>query len=228
MTQKLNKRTRAGLGFGAEASRYEENGINVESYVLNGLGRILYDTRNSLFDPERGHQLEGALVPSYNFGEADGFFTSAYFNGSTYTRVSDKIVLAGRAKLGTIVGGSLNTIPLNRRYYAGGGGSVRGFGYQTISPKDAGGTLIGGRSISELSGELRYKGDNPLGFTAVVDAGSVTQKEYPDFSDVRIGAGLGVRYYTSFAPLRADIAIPVNKRDGDSAVQIYISIGQAF
>ena len=61
-----------------------------------------------------------------------------------------------------------------------------------------------------------------------MDAGSASRAEYPTFDDVRVGAGLGVRYHTSFAPLRADIAIPLNKRESDNAVQVYISIGQSF
>ena len=228
LTQKISKNFKVGLGFGLEASKFEENGEDVTAYLIDGLGRATYDSRNSLFDPKKGYFAEAALIPSYNFGEEDGLFTTATLGASTYRRVSDKIVLAGRAKLGTIVGGSLETIPLNRRFYAGGGGSVRGFGYQTISPVNAQGEPIGGRSVSEVSAELRYKGESPIGFAAFVDAGSVTQKENPDFDDIRAGAGVGVRYFTSFAPMRADIAIPLNKRDGDNSFQIYISIGQAF
>ena len=45
---------------------------------------------------------------------------------------------------------------------------------------------------------------------------------------MRAGAGLGLRYYAGFGPLRADIAVPLDKRTGDADFQIYISIGQAF
>ncbi len=228
MTQKINKKLKAGLGFGLEASQFDENGADVRSYLFEGLGRATYDSRNSLFDPEKGYFAETSLVPTYNFGDQSGFFTTAELGGSTYRRVSDSFVVAGRAKLGTIFGGDLASIPLNRRFYAGGGGSVRGFGYQTISPENAQGELIGGRSITEVGAELRYKGKGPIGYVAFLDAGSVTQEQSPTFSDVRAGVGLGLRYYTSFAPLRADIAIPLNKRDGDEDVQLYISIGQSF
>lgn len=228
MTQKLTKNFKLGLGLGLEASRFEENGLETTAYLFEGLGRAVYDTRNSLFNPETGYFIEAGFIPTYNFGEEDGLFTTATLGGSTYRRLSDRLVAAGRAKIGTIFGGDLSTVPLNRRFYGGGGGSVRGFGYQSISPVNAAGELIGGRSISEIGAELRYKGEGPLGFAAFVDAASVTEKGHPDFGDIRAGAGLGVRYHTSFAPLRADIAIPLNKREGDNAFQIYISIGQAF
>lgn len=228
ITQKFSKRFKLGLGLGVEASRFEENGENITAYLADGLGRATYDSRNSLFDPEKGYFAEAAFVPTYNFGEEDGVFTTATLGASTYRRVNDKLVAAGRVKVGTIFGGDLKTIPLNRRFYAGGGGSVRGFGFQTISPVNTDGEPLGGRAISEVGAELRYKGESPFGFAAFVDAGSVTQEQYPTFSDIGVGAGAGIRYYTSFAPLRADIAVPLNKREGDNAFQIYISIGQAF
>lgn len=228
ITQKFSNKFKIGLGFGVEASRFEENGEDITSYVVDGLGRATFDNRNNIFDPEKGFFLEASLTPSYNLGEEDGFFTTAVLSGSTYKRVSDKIILAGRAQVGSIVTTDFSAIPRNRRFYAGGGGSVRGFGFQSISPENADGDLTGGRSITELSGEVRYRGESAFGFAAFVDAGSASRAEYPTFDDVRVGAGLGVRYYTSFAPLRADIAIPLNKRDGDNPVQVYISIGQSF
>ena len=228
MTQKLTENFKLGLGLGLEASQFEENGLKTTAYLFEGLGRSTYDSRNSLFNPETGYFLEANIIPTYNFGEEDGLFTTATLGGSTYRRLSETLVAAGRAKVGTIFGGDLSTIPLNRRFYGGGGGSVRGFGYQSISPINAAGELTGGRSISEIGAELRYKGEGPLGFAAFVDAASVTEKERPDLDDIRAGAGFGLRYHTSFAPLRADIAIPLNKRERDNAFQIYISIGQAF
>jgi len=90
------------------------------------------------------------------------------------------------------------------------------------------GDLIGGRSLFETSAELRYRSDGKLGYVSFVDMGSVATTDVPDFGDMRYGIGGGVRYYTSFAPLRADIAFPINKSDGDADFQIYLSIGQAF
>lgn len=228
ITQKFSRRFRASLGLGFEASQFEENGFETTSLLFEGLGRATYDSRNNILNPSKGVFIEADFIPTYNFGEEDGIFTAATLGASTYWRLSDKFTAAGRGKLGTIFGGDLATIPLNRRFFGGGGGSVRGWGFQSISPINDQGDLTGGRSLSEVSAELRYKGESPFGFTAFVDAGSVTEREYPDFSDIRTGAGFGLRYHTSFAPLRADIAFPLNKREGDDAFQVYISIGQAF
>ena len=64
--------------------------------------------------------------------------------------------------------------------------------------------------------------------TTFVDAGSVGFQETPNFSNMRYGAGLGVRYKLPFGPIRADIAFPLDAREDDAAFQLYISIGQAF
>ena len=228
ITQKISKRLKVGLGVGLEASEYEEDGVDVRAYLFDGLGRAAYDSRDNILDPVKGVFIEASATPTYNFGKQDGLFTTAQAGASTYRRLSDTLVAAGRVKAGTIFGANQDSVPLNRRYYGGGGGSVRGFGYQTISPVDADGDYIGGRSLTEVSAELRYRGDSPIGGVAFIDAGSVTANDLPNLKDIRYGAGVGVRYYTSFAPLRADIAIPLNKREGDAAFQVYISIGQAF
>ena len=228
LTQKFSRKFKISLGAGLEASRFEENDVDVNAYLFEGLGRVEYDSRNSIFDPEKGIHVEADAVPTYNFGDENGVFTAVEAGISNYQRVSQSLVMAGRLKAGTIFGAGQESIPLNRRFYGGGGGSVRGFGFQSISPLDADGDTIGGRSIAEASAELRYHGDSPFGAVAFVDAGSVVSNDLPTLNDIRYGAGVGVRYHTSFAPLRADIAIPLNKRDGDNSFQIYISIGQAF
>ncbi len=105
---------------------------------------------------------------------------------------------------------------------------MRGYDYQSLSPRDSANNLIGGSSLVETSAELRWRATQTLGWVAFIDAGAAGTNPDPPIGDMRAGAGLGVRYYTSFGPLRADIAVPLDKREGDSDFQIYISIGQAF
>ncbi len=62
-----------------------------------------------------------------------------------------------------------------------------------------------------------------------VDAGTAFESSYPDFDErIRIGVGLGLRYYTAIGPIRLDVAIPVNPERGDPSYAIYVGIGQAF
>jgi translocation and assembly module TamA len=139
--------------------------------------------------------------------------------------------MAGRVRFGSIPGTSLLNIAPSRRLYAGGGGSVRGYGFQRIGPRDANGDPTGGRSLVEASVEARIRTgffDGALAVVPFLDAGSVSTGAVPDFETIRFGAGVGLRYYTGFGPLRVDFATPLNPRPGDSRIAVYVSLGQAF
>jgi translocation and assembly module TamA len=138
--------------------------------------------------------------------------------------------VAGRLHVGSILSsGSVEDIPASQRFYAGGGGSVRGFSYQGVGPKlSDNDTPEGGLALVEVSAELRQRLFGPWGVVAFVDAGSISIHEAPDFSNLSIGAGLGLRYALPFGPVRVDLATPVANRQGASPLQVYVSIGQSF
>ena len=120
-------------------------------------------------------------------------------------------------------------MPGPRRFFAGGGGSVRGFRYRSLGPIGPFGQVVGGRSLLEASLEARIKITDTIGIVPFVDAGGAFESGYPDFDEkVRVSAGLGLRYYTAIGPIRLDIAAPLNRRQGDKPVSLYVSIGQAF
>ncbi len=137
------------------------------------------------------------------------------------------MTIAGRARVGSIVGAARDDIAPSRRYYSGGGGSVRGFGYQQLGPKDIDDKPVGGRSLTEFALEARYRLGN-YGIVPFFDAGRVGEASTPSIKNMRYGAGIGVRYYTNFGPFRIDVATPINRQPGESKIALYISIGQAF
>jgi translocation and assembly module TamA len=136
-------------------------------------------------------------------------------------------VIAGRARVGSIMGIARDDLPPSRRYYSGGGGSVRGFGYQELGPRSPDGKPVGGRSFNEFAIEARYRFGN-YGIVPFIDAGQVYEGIYPTGKNIRFGAGIGGRLYTNFGPIRVDVATPINRKPGESKVSLYISIGQAF
>jgi translocation and assembly module TamA len=141
---------------------------------------------------------------------------------------SNRFVLAGRVAGGSILGAGLSHVPADRRFYAGGGGSVRGYSYQGIGPKDPNDKPTGGLSWFETSAELRIAVTDTIGIVPFVDAGTVSNKQFPEFSDLKVGAGVGLRYLTPFGPLRVDAAVPLNREKGDPRFGIYAGIGQSF
>jgi translocation and assembly module TamA len=195
--------------------------------------QYVYDGRDNKLDPKKGFRTLIYAEPSYDLMNATTFL-KVRGEGSAYQAIDDagKFVLAGRVAVGSIVGADLQDVPADRRFYAGGGGSVRGYAYQGIGPKalNKDGKLqpIGGLSWFETSAEMRIAVTNTIGIVPFIDAGTVSVKNFPDFSDVKVGAGIGLRYLTPFGPLRVDAAVPQNPGPGDPSFGIYAGIGQAF
>jgi translocation and assembly module TamA len=193
-----------------------------------GLG---YDGSDNLLDPTRGFRLSGRLSPELSMRGGRFTYARTQIDASAYHPLSDSIVAAGRIRLGTIFGTSAFDVAPSRRFYSGGGGSVRGYGYQQLGPKDADGDPIGGRGLAEFGLETRIRlkkfGGN-FGIVPFFDGGSLTTRSLPDFSHWRLAAGLGVRYYSSFGPIRVDVGVPLNRQKGDGPVAVTVSLGQAF
>lgn len=216
------------LGAEVEVSRVEDFQTGERDFaILSGLADVRYDDTDDTLDPTEGFRAGVTLAPATGFGDEELVYLRAVTNFSTYKQVSGnpRIVLAGLFRAGTIFGASAADLPADRRFYAGGGGSVRGFPYQGIGPEDAEGDPIGGRSLIEMSAEVRAKLRGRWGGVVFVDAGSVERDGLPGFENLQTGAGVGVRYHTDFGPIRGDVAFPLSGGDG---VQIYLSIGQAF
>ncbi|QPQ56042.1 BamA/TamA family outer membrane protein [Allosphingosinicella flava] len=188
---------------------------------------IGYDRSDSLLDPTRGFRLKARTSPEVALQDGTRPYARTRIDGSAYYPVSDSLVIAGRAAFGTITGIDRDDLAPSRRYYGGGGGSVRGFGYQQLGPRDPNGDPLGGRSFNEFAIEARYRFGN-FGIVPFIDAGQVYSGQFPKFGDMRFGAGIGGRLYTNFGPLRVDVATPLGRREGESRIAVYISIGQAF
>ncbi|MBC7504726.1 MAG: BamA/TamA family outer membrane protein, partial [Sandarakinorhabdus sp.] len=214
-----------------QRDRSAPNDPNNTFFILAFPGIVTWDKSDNLLDPTRGFRLTARLSPELTLRSGQYLnYVKAQFEGTGYIPFGD-FVLAGRLHLGSIIGADRGRIAPNRRFYAGGGGSVRGFDFQGVGPRDREGSPTGGNSLTEASVEGRYRFQafgNDLGVVAFVDAGNVDVGTTPGFNNLRFGAGVGVRYYTSFGPVRIDIARALNRQNTDPKVAFYVSIGQAF
>ena len=187
-----------------------------------------YDGSDDLLNPTRGFRLGGRLSPELSLqGTAFGY-TRAQLDASAYREVRPGVVLAGRTRIGTILGSPRDKVAPSRRFYAGGGASVRGYGYQSIGPRDPNNDPIGGRSLAEFAVEARIRLFGNLGLVPFLDAGNIYTDALPTFGGLRYGTGLGLRYYSNFGPIRVDVGTPINPQPGDTRVAVYVSLGQAF
>jgi translocation and assembly module TamA len=187
-----------------------------------------YDGSNDLLDPTAGFRLSGRFSPEASLQDGAFGYARAQIDASFYHPVSDTVTLAGRTRLGTILGAGRDRIAPSRRFYAGGGGSVRGYGFQRIGPRDPiFDDPIGGRGLAEFAVEARIRWRD-FGIVPFIDAGNISTSPLPQFDDLRVGAGIGVRYHTSFGPIRVDVGTPLNPRPGDPRIAVYVGLGQAF
>lgn len=225
----------AGLQFEAaevtQKALFDDVPSEIEYTLLGFPVSARFDQTDSKLDPTRGHRESFTVTPYTSVSGTDLAFVSLAGRASAYQSLdpNSRYILAGFAGLGFILGESTNRLPADKRLYAGGGGSVRGFGYQRAGPLANGDLPTGGVSSIDLGVELRMKLTETIGIVPFFDAGSAYRSTVPNpGSDMFYGAGIGVRYYTPIGPLRLDVAFPLNKRSEDSPFQLYISIGHAF
>lgn len=228
----FNDRLTGKLGLTLEFSQIKENNQPEDDFILLSIPSALsYDSSDDVLDPTKGVRASLDVVPYVSVNEADESFMSTELSGSHYwsLREDHKIIFANRAKLGAIWGQGVSDIPADKRLYSGGGGSVRGYGYQLVSPLDANNDPTGGKYQVEVGSEMRFRVSDTVGLVTFVEGGRVTE-DLSITGDERFlwAAGVGARYYTAVGPLRVDIAVPVNGRDKDDMFQLYLSLGQAF
>lgn len=227
----------ASLGAGGQSGSIKENDKSEQFYGYIGpKASVRRDSRNNILNPTRGSEITVKANPYTGFYgesftvmagslEASGYYAPFHKDG----RPDDKLIMAGRVEAGAMSGAALRNIPGSLRYYAGGAGSVRGYPYQSVGPEDKNGDPLGGRSFQEISLEARYKITDDVGIVPFLDGGMVYRDEVPRIlGDMDWGAGIGLRYFTPIGPLRLDVATPLQPRDGDPPIQIYVSIGQSF
>ena len=240
LKKRFQKTSLLTWGIGLEASQNHEvvlvgktrtvSPIERNLVILTGYGGLQLDRSNDLLDPARGWRLALDVQPTEVAGDTQMQFLRALAQVTAYLPVQDKgqSVVSGRLKLGVILNGAFPDAPADRRFYAGGGGSVRGYEYQGIGPRLPNKQPEGGLSLLETSVEFRHRLRGSLEGAVFLDAGAVGAHPGFDFADVRAGVGFGVRYHLPFGPLRADIAFPLDRANGQAPFQIYLGIGQAF
>lgn len=244
--RRISSEFSAQVGLEVEGSSIRDTFGEREFVLVGAPLSATFDNTNSKLDPTEGVRATLIAAPYFNSGK--GASSINIFKGqvATYWGFDDagRYVLAGRLGAGAMLGPTAtDEVPANRRFFAGGGGSIRGFAYQNASPKcDSRAPRpknalrcdddqpIGGRSLLEASAEMRIKVTDTIGIVPFVDAGAAFDKAYPDFGeDIRVGAGIGLRYYTAIGPIRFDVATPVVGKDkNDPTVAFYVSVGQAF
>lgn len=208
-----------------------DNGTSVtNTAALSAPVSLTYDTRDNTLDPTTGWYATLLAEPTYVLPSHTTFVKTS-LSASTYYALDteQRLVFAARGAAGTIFGTDIANVPTDRRFFAGGSGSIRGYGFQMAGPLSPSGKPLGGMSFAEASLEARYKVTNDIGVVAFVDAGGAFTSSIPgQGGSFYTGYGAGIRYHTPFGPIRADIAFPLNSSPGQPQYGLYLGVGQAF
>jgi len=222
---------RLSTGLEAEAAEITDATGTRQTVLISAPLELYRSTIDDRLNPTTGSRIAVSGAP--HAGDGGLYFSLFEANAAAHRalRKDEKLIASGWSRLGFTLGPDTFELPATKRFYAGGAGSIRGFGFQLAGPLDENGVPTGGRSVWAAGSELRARIGEQYGVVGFLEAGSAFDRAYPDFrSEPLVGAGVGARYYTAVGPIRFDVAFPINKRDGgvDDPFQIYISIGQAF
>lgn len=212
-------------------SRLRDDSLKIRKFTTIGLqSSLIYDSRDDKLNATKGLYNEVVIEPFYE-ARFNNFVTKMTTEGRAYWAFDarGRSVFATRMKFGAIIGDERAQLPLDTLFFSGGGGSVRGYAYRDISVKTESGSVIGGRSLIEMTAELRFSFHNKIGFVGFIDGGSVGEKTDFNFSQkMKWGVGIGGRYMTNLGPLRFDLAFPLKREERDPRIGFYVGIGQAF
>jgi translocation and assembly module TamA len=230
--RRFTSRLTGTTGVAYRLSRVEDNDGESTFGLLSLPQGLRYDASDDLLDPTDGYRITVSTAPNWDTLNPTTTFLKNQLVATRYFRIDNdpRLVLAFRGAAGAIVGASISDIPADERFYAGGGGSIRGIPFQKAGPLDDDDEPTGGRSLLEASAEVRYQLLRSLEGVIFLDGGAAFEDEVPQVGDAwQFGTGAGIRYLTPVGPIRVDVAVPVDRRDDvDDAWQLYISIGQAF
>ncbi|MCF7497595.1 autotransporter assembly complex protein TamA [Vibrio sp. L5-1] len=157
----------------------------------------------SLFSDSRLLRLEGNSVLSWDISESQK--------------------LHFRSNVGVNIAKSLSDVPSSLRYFAGGDGSIRGYGYESISPKDDNGELTGARYMLTAGLEYQHQVYRSIWMGAFLDVGDA----FDDEADWKRGTGLSLIWNSQLVPVKLDFAYGLDAPQGDE-FRIHFSLGTQF
>ncbi|MBW7470388.1 autotransporter assembly complex family protein [Marinobacter sp. M216] len=205
-----------------EGERYNigDDETGTSSLLLPGAGYSkLY--ADSALDPSKGYRLQFDVTGAHRavLSTVDIVHVNALAKG-LYT-LFDNHRFLGRVQMGAVATNSFEDVPPSLRFFAGGDQSVRGYGYETLSPENDNGVPVGGRFLLVGSGEYQYQFADRWRVAMFVDHGNAINDP---FDPLATGAGIGLRWISPVGPLRLDVAKGLDREFG-GGWRIHFSMG---
>ncbi|MEM1232630.1 MAG: BamA/TamA family outer membrane protein [Pseudomonadota bacterium] len=226
-SRQVNENTEAGvyLGYRGSESTDAFGSREFQHFIISVDASL--DLRDDSLNPTSGYFLVAEVQPFIGFsGSETGVILSG--DARAYRALGDRTVIAGRFQLGSIQGASVEGTPPDFLFFSGGGGSVRGQGFQSLGVVSNGST-IGGQSFAGASLEVRRDITESIGVVGFLDYGYIAEEGNFENGKDHAGVGIGVRYNTTLGPLRVDVGVPLgDASDPDTSYGLYIGLGQSF
>ncbi|MDY6840526.1 MAG: autotransporter assembly complex family protein [Pseudomonadota bacterium] len=176
---------------------------------------------DSPLDPSRGYRLQFDVTGSQRavLSDVDILHVNALVKG-LFT-LANRHRFLGRLQAGAVATNRFEDVPPSLRFFAGGDQSVRGYGYQTLSPENDNGVSVGGRYLIVGSGEYQYQFADKWRAAVFMDHGNAIN----NLNDpLATGAGIGLRWISPLGPIRLDIAKGLDQEFGGDW-RIHFSMG---
>lgn len=234
LERRLSTRWKVGVGLGFEQAHIVQQNVGRDYTLLDLPLYAKYDSTDDLLNPTQGIRAAATITPTRSMAAPSTNFFAFELSGSTYLDIGTlwgtkgRSILAMRGLAGEVAGATQFELPPDRRFYAGGSATVRGYRYQSVGPQFPNGDPQGGTSVAAGSVEFRQRFGESYGAAAFVDAGQVNAGGGPFSGAWHLGAGVGARYYTAIGPIRLDVAVPLQRMPGGDSFELYLGIGQAF
>ena len=226
-----------------DPTQLEENKTGDDYLISSARADVVRDTTDNDLNPTKGSVVSASFEQGSTFLGSEITYYQPAVEAKKYLKIAGPVVWAGRFRIQSIQE-TENTdwIPIFKRFFLGGSNTVRGFGYQKLSPIDLSGNPIGGLSSINANVELRYPIYDQLSGVAFLDMGLVDKTSFHyNLEDMRYTCGLGIRYNTAIGPIRFDFGYKLNpptRSDLNNSIRsdeeiekrwrIHFSIGQAF
>ena len=218
--QQDRREVKRSLGINLEHEVYEQ-GSEPEISTMYILPMATWSRSSLPAEEGNGYRYGVNLMASAEALGSDTDFLRGSVHGSYLWRFAKRHSFIGKAEIGKIFANELNQVPASKRFFAGGQDSIRGFSFESISPRDSQGALTGADKLITTTLEYQYDIWPNWAIVGFVDNG----KAYVDDSEpFRTGAGLGVRWKTPVGAVGIDIAVPVNDDEYDG-FQLHFYLG---
>lgn len=172
--------------------------------------------------PTRGDRLLFSLETSDRAWGSDSRFIRLRSRANYITSFGNDHRLVTRLDAGAILLEDATALPPSLRFFAGGDGSIRGYGYERVAPRDDEDRLLGGRYMLTGSAEYQYRVSGNWWLASFADYGSAWSRD-PDW---KRGVGVGIRWASPIGPVRLDFAWGLDHDAGKPRqFQLHFSLG---